>query len=423
VTERLYYHDSFRKEFQANVISCERAGDRWKVILDRTAFYPTSGGQPHDLGRLGAVEVLEVVDAAPEAAPPSAVIPDADRMRQIVHYTSAEVPAGPVRGEIDWSRRIDHMQQHTAQHLLSAAFIELFSFQTKSFHLGRLNSTIDLEAPSISPRQLEEAERRTNEIIFDDREVVVRFGTAEELAEAGIRKKVEREGVLRAIEIEGFDRQACGGTHLTRTGQAGLLLIRKMERRRDLWRVEYVGGFRALSAARSDFATLTQSATLLTCAVSEVPAGITKWNEERRAQHSFAKRREERLAQFEARELLAQHPARGAGETAASVGTPRVIAATLDDATASYLGLLAAKLIAESNVIALLVTGAGGHIVFAQTKGSAVAPNDMGVLLRETLKDFGGKGGGSKDFAQGSLPNPGDAGKLIQRAQDRLSSK
>src|ERR1700735_3993774 len=267
LTERIYYHDSFLREFDANVVSCEREGQRWKVILDRTAFYPTPGGQPHDSGTLGDIEVLEVVDAVPDVAVPSVVAPDPGAAREVVHYTSVEVPAGPVHGKIDWDRRLDHMQQHTAQHLLSAAFIELFGFQTKSFHLGRLTSTIDLEAPAILPRHLEEAEQRTNQIIFEDREVVVRFGTAQELAEAGIRKKVEREGLLRAIDVEGFDRQPCGGTHLARTGQAGLVLIRKLERRRDSWRIEYVAGNRALAAARSDFSILTQAASAVTCAL------------------------------------------------------------------------------------------------------------------------------------------------------------
>jgi alanyl-tRNA synthetase len=247
------------------VVSCEPEGNRWKVVLDKTAFYPTSGGQPHDLGRLGDAPVVEVVDVGGEAV-------GADH--HIVHYTSAELRVGPVHGQVDWARRIDHMQQHTAQHLLSAAFIELFGFQTVSFHLGRELSTIDLNAPSVVARHLEEAERRTNDIIFEDRPVVIRFGTAEELAEAGIRKKVEREGILRAIEIEGFDRQPCGGTHLARTGQAGLLFIRKLERRRDLSRVEYMAGYRALAAARSDFALLTEAGSLLSCGVADVPAGM-----------------------------------------------------------------------------------------------------------------------------------------------------
>jgi alanyl-tRNA synthetase len=425
LTERLYYRDSFQREFEASVVSCERDGDRWKVVLDRTAFYPTSGGQPHDIGALGEVEVVEVLDAEREAAPASTVVRDSDAAHEVVHYTSAALPVGPVQGKIDWKRRIDHMQQHTAQHLLSAAFVELFGFQTKSFHLGTLTSTIDLEAPAILPRHLEEAERRTNEIICEDREVVVRFGTAQELAEAGIRKKVEREGVLRAIDIEGFDRQPCGGTHLARTGQAGLLLTRKLERRGDLWRIEYVAGYRALAAARSDFAALTQTAAVMSCALPDVPAGVAKWSEERRAQHTAAKRMEERLARHEARELLAQNAATSPG-ISGSPEPARAIGATLEDASAAYLGLLAAKMVAEANVIALLASRAGGHVAFACAKGldaGGGAVRDMGRLLREAVKDFGGKGGGSKDFAQGSVPNPGEVTSVIQRAQDLLSSK
>jgi len=188
VTERLYYRDSYIREFDARVESCEQEGGRWKVVLDRTAFYPTSGGQPHDLGKLNGVPVIEVADSEKE---------------NVVHYTSAAVPAGAVHGEIDWHRRLDHMQQHTGQHLLSAAFIELFKSPTVSFHLGKEASTIDLQAPTVVARHLEEAERRVNEIVFEDRVVEIRFGTAGELAEAGIRKKVEREGVrsVRHAEI------------------------------------------------------------------------------------------------------------------------------------------------------------------------------------------------------------------------------
>ena len=344
-TERLYYRDSFLREFDAQVISCEKEGDCWKVVLDRTAFYPTSGGQPHDTGKLGDVPVIEVADAE----------------HKVVHYASAEVPVGPVHGVIDWPRRIDHMQQHTGQHLLSAAFIELFGFQTVSFHLGKETSTIDLDTPAVIPKQPEEAERRVNEVIFEDKPVVIRFGTAEELIEAGIRKKVEREGILRAIEVEGFDRQPCGGTHLERTGQAGLLLIRKLERRRDQCRVDFVCGFRALAAARNDFSTLTQAASLLSCGLGEVPAVLGKLIEDRRVQHGAVKGLEEGLAEHEARKLLASQP---------STGALRVISSALEEATPSYLGLLAAKLVAEANVVALLASRASGHVVFAQTKST-----------------------------------------------------
>jgi alanyl-tRNA synthetase len=336
----------------------------------------------------------------------------------VVHYTSAEVPVGAVHGQVDWARRIDHMQQHTSQHLLSAAFIELFRFQTVSFHLGRELSTIDLSAPSVVARHLEEAERRTNEIIFEDRPVVIRFGTAEELADAGIRKKVEREGILRAIEIEGFDRQPCGGTHLARTGQAGLLLIRKLERRRDLWRVEYVAGYRALAAARSDFALLTEASSLLSCGLPDVPAGITKMIGERREQAAAAKRLEERLALLEARALLRKHDeSRGAPLAETSAADARMVMAAVPEATAGYLGLLAARLAAVNNVVALLVSRDSGHVVFAQSKGLS---SDLGAALRESLNEFGGKGGGSRDFAQGSLPNPAETDAFLARAAQLL---
>jgi alanyl-tRNA synthetase len=396
MTDRLYYKDSFLCEFDAQVLSCVREGDRWKVILDRTTFYPTSGGQPHDMGHLGSVPVIEVADA-----------PDA---HTVVHYTSAEVPVGPVHGRIDWARRRDHMQQHTGQHLLSAAFIELFQFPTVSFHLGKEISTIDLTAPSVVPRHLEEAERRVNEIIFEDRPVLIRYGTAEELAESGIRKKVEREGILRAIEVEGFDRQPCGGTHLERTGQAGLLLIRKLERRRDSWRVEFVCGSRALAAARADFSALTRAAALLSCGFPEVPSVLAKLMEDRRTQFSAVKRLEEQLADHEAHALIA-------APAAEEFGGQRVIVAALDRATPGYLSLVAARTTNEPATIALLASRETGHVVFAQSKGLA---HDMGALLRDTLKEFGGKGGGPKDFAQGSVPDAAKVNAALACAKELL---
>jgi alanyl-tRNA synthetase len=329
------------------------------------------------------------------------------------------------------------MQQHTAQHLLSAAFIELFGFQTVSFHLGKEISTIDLSAPSVVPRQLEAAERRTNEIIFEDRPVEIRFGTAQELAESGIRKKVDRAGILRAIEIDGFDRQPCGGTHLARTGQAGLILLRKLERSRDHWRIEFVAGYRALAAARSDFATLTQAASLLSSAPADVPAGITKSIEDRRSNNTASKRLEERLATLEAHALLQRYadadvpapnnehaaaasvPASATGGGRSSSANIRLIVATPPDATPAYLSLLAAKLASEKNVIALLVSRETGHVVAAR---SPELTQDLGTTLRECLKEFQGKGGGAKHFAQGSLPNPNRADAFLTRCETKLAN-
>ncbi|HLJ39886.1 MAG TPA: DHHA1 domain-containing protein [Candidatus Acidoferrales bacterium] len=396
MTEKLYYDDSFLREFDAHVLACEPENARWRVRLDRTAFYPTSGGQPFDMGRLGAAAVVEVLDAEND---------------EITHFTDQPVAAGAVHAVIDWPRRFDHMQQHTAQHMLSAAFIELFKFQTVSFHLGRDISTIDLAAPSITPRQLEEAERRVNEIIFDDRPIAVRYGTADELAAQGIRKKVDREGTLRVIDIEAFDRQPCGGTHLARTGQAGMLLTRKCERQKGNWRVEFVAGWRALATARGDFAALRQAAEHLGCGMAELPENVRKIQEERRVSQRDAKKLTERLAELEAADLLARHTETSHG------GKRRVIVSISDDASSSYLAILAAKIVATPNMRVVLASRAATAIVLAQSAG---LDGDMGALLRELLAPVGGKGGGSKVFAQGTVPEISALDGVVHTARARL---
>ena len=396
MTERLYYNDSFLREFDAQVLSCEPENARWRVRLDRTAFYPTSGGQPFDTGRLGAATVVEVLDAEND---------------EITHFTDQPVVGGAIHAAIDWSRRFDHMQQHTAQHMLSAAFIELFKFPTVSFHLGREISTIDLAAPSVAPRHLEEAERRVNEIIFDDRSIAVRYGTAEELAAQGIRKKVDREGTLRVIDIDGFDRQPCGGTHLARTGQAGLLLTRKCERQKQHWRVEFVAGWRALAAARADFAALRQSAEHLGCGMAELPENVRKIQEERRTSQRDVKKLTERLAELEAADLLARD-----AETSHD-GKGRIIVFVSDDAASSYLAILAARIVATPNMRVILASRAAMAIILAQSAG---LDGDMGALLRGLLAPVGGKGGGSKVFAQGTVPEISVLDGAVNAARARL---
>lgn len=396
-TKRLYYDDAFLREFDATVIACERTDQRWQVTLDRTAFYPTSGGQPYDTGKLNDVAVVDVSD---------------EHADEIVHVTEQPLSAGAaVHGVIDWQRRFDHMQQHTAQHLLSAAFIELFGFQTVSFHLGRDISTIDLATPSVVPRHLQEAERRVNEIIFEDREISVRYGTAEELAREGIRKKVEREGTLRVIDIANFDRQPCGGTHLARTGQAGMLLIRKCERQKQNWRVEFVAGFRALAASREDLRILRSAWEQIGCGMAELPQMVGKMLEERRGSMRDAKKLTERLAELEATELLANKA------ESPSDGTRKIVAEIFDDAAASYLSMLASKLVANAGVRAALASRSAKAVVLAQSAG---LDGDMGVLLRELLAKFGGKGGGSKVFAQGSVSDSAVIETLIADAKSRF---
>jgi alanyl-tRNA synthetase len=399
MTERLYYHDSFIEEFDAQVLSSTNVGDRHHVVLDRTLFYPTSGGQPNDTGHLGEAAVLDVLDS---------------EGGDILHVTDSALPAGPVHGTIDWPRRFDHMQQHTGQHLLSAVFLDLFGYATVSFHLGREISAIDLAAPGVSSDHLTAAERRVNEVIFEDRPVTIRFGTREEFAAAGVRKEVQREGTLRAIEIEGVELNPCGGTHVARTGQIGMTLLRKCEKQKGNWRVEFVCGTRALATAREDRRLLLAAARAMSGAAADVPALVERAMEERRQSDRQRKDLQTRLGAHEARELWTNAPAAGDGI--------RLVRQILDGADAEYLRLLATRVAEQGGAVILLAARPAGNVVFAQSAGLA---NDMNAVLRAALASAGGKGGGSRDFAQGSCPDAAAPGRLegiLDAASARLSS-
>src|SRR5437016_10263794 len=292
-TRRLYYDDAFETEFTARVISSEPAlipsvpvaqAPAWEVVLDRTAFYPASGGQPHDLGKLGDANVVDVRDAEDG----------------ILHIVDRPVKLGEVKGCINWPRRFDHMQQHTGQHLLSAMFQERYGRSTVSFHLGSEVCTIDLRGPEPTEEILEGAERAANQIIFEDRAVTIRFGTAGELSRLGVRKEVDREGMLRAIEIEGVELQPCGGTHVRSTGQIGIVLARRCTRIRQDWRVEFVCGGRAERAALRDFQLLRQVAEKLSCAPEDVVSSASRALAERDANFKKIRALLERLADAEA---------------------------------------------------------------------------------------------------------------------------
>lgn len=402
ITERLYYQDCFRREFEARVVRIQPAEDGGvEVVLDRTAFYPSSGGQPHDLGTLDDIPVEDVRENDQE---------------EVVHLLP-QVPAGKqVHGRIDWPRRFDHMQQHTGQHLLSAAFVRLFAFPTVSFHLGRELCTIDLQTPSLGQRQLRAAEELANQVIFEDRPVHICFASKDELEKEGVRRGTERVGELRLIEIEDFDRCACGGTHVARTGQIGLVLLRGVEKLKKHVRVEFVCGGRALAAARADYSHLQEAAHLLTTGAAELPTVLRKQMEERRAAEKARTRLLERLAEHEAHALL---------EEAESHGERRLVVKVFADAEAGYLRLLAARLVKEPGVQLLFASQAqparpaGGPValVFAQSRGLSA---DMNGLLREIVAKLGGKGGGSRDFAQGSAPEATRLEEVLEDARRRL---
>ncbi len=384
-TQRLYYDDSFARDFQAEVLSCvpftpegesAASGPAWRLILDRTLFYPTSGGQPHDCGRIGDATVLDVLDEG----------------NLILHIVDKPLSAGPVNGSVDWERRFHHMQQHTGQHLLSSVFLERHALPTVSFHLGAELSTIDLRGAEPSPTVLEAAERAANQAIFEDRSITVRYGTAQELSQMGVRKQVDRTGILRAIEIESVDLQPCGGTHLKSTGQIGLLLIRRCTKIRQDWRVEFVCGQRAQSAAHSDFQLLRRVAERLNCAPADVLSTAERVLSERDTLHKAAQLMTQRLAEAEASVVLQSTPSNPNGA--------RLISRVILGVEPGYLAPFATQLTQAERTVALLVHQESGNLVFAQHPSARL---DMNTLLRQVLEKLGGKGGGTRDFARGRL--------------------
>jgi len=404
-TQRIYYNDAFEKEFEARVLHCEllppdlKAGITAQVlglVLDRTAFYPTSGGQPHDLGKIGDVNVLDVRDEGDE----------------IIHIVDRK-PEGPdVHGCIHWPRRFDHMQQHTGQHLLSAMFQERHGMPTVSFHLGAEMSTIDLRGPEPTDEILEGAERAANQVIFENRPVTTRYGTAEDLAKLGVRKEVEREGILRAIEIEGADLQPCGGTHVKSTAQIGTLLVRRCTKMRQDWRVEFVCGGRAERAARQDFLLLRAASEKLGCAPEEVVAGVERAISEREVNFKRTRALLERLAEIEA--------AQAVREATPDASGGRVIQRVFEDVEPEFLGAFATNIAKTERSVALLARRGCGHVFFAQ---HPTVGEDMNALLKEVMAKVGGKGGGTRDFARGRLDDPKKAEEALAMAREILATR
>ena len=304
-TDRLYYHDSFLYDFDAQVIEALEHQGKTAIVLDRTAFYPTSGGQVHDLGMLTAdgkqIAITEVAD---------------DEDGRIFHFASEPLAIGTqVHGSVDAARRRDHVQQHSGQHVLSAAFIRLFNMPTVSFHMGEESCTIDLETAGLSAAQAQKAELLANEVIAEDRPVSIRFVPLEEARQLGLRKLPPKQtGDLRLIDITDFDLTACGGTHVRATGQIGSILLRKIEKVKQGVRVEFVCGLRAVNTARRDYATLTEAAALYSSHIHDVPEQVRKSLEESKAAGKAQHKLLEELAELYSERLLGPDSGLAAGD-------------------------------------------------------------------------------------------------------------
>jgi len=384
MTDRLYYTDPYLREFDATVQRVETRGGRTLVTLDRTAFYPTSGGQPFDTGTLGPFRVVDVVDEE-DGSISHVVEPGTENQPGTGNLEPGT--AHLVRGAIDWPRRFDHMQQHTGQHVLSAAFERLSHVRTVSFHLGADVSTIDL-AREASPREIAAAEDEANRVVWEDRPVAIRFASAEEASRLPLRKEPARGGTLRLIDVEQFDLSACGGTHVARTGAIGVIAVARWERFKGGQRLEFVCGGRALRAYRVLRDATASSIRQLSVLPAELPAAIERLVGEAREQTRARSALQQELARYRADELAT---------AAEPVGVARLVAMAID-ADATGLKTIAAAIAAKPGHIAAVVSRSSpALVVIARAEGLTLSAQHVIAAL---AAKFGGRGGGRPELAQ-----------------------
>jgi len=391
-TERLYYNDSHLIEFDARVVDITERVSGWAgIVLDRTAFYPTGGGQPSDTGTLNGARVVECID---------------DGENGIIHLVQGIEPAlgSEVKGRIDWSRRLDHMQQHTGQHILSQAFVTLFKAPTKSFRVLEQSCEIDVDLQNPTDEVIEKAVELANNVIWEDRQITIRTVTSDEAASLPLRKDPAREGELRLIEIDGFDLTPCGGTHAFRTGEVGMIAVRTWERAKGLTRIEFAAGTRALADYRLANKSAREIAALFSTGRDDAPSLAIHMMQENKELSRRVRALEEVTAGIEAQELLAAARIRDDGT--------KVIAKTFDSKDADWLKKIAHSLIANPRLIVLLGSRENetARLVFAR---SSDVDDDMNALMRKACVLLDGKGGGKPDMAQGG-------GKNVEKLEEAI---
>jgi alanyl-tRNA synthetase len=392
MTERIYYTEPARRSFDAVVTAAVVHEGSLAVVLDRTAFYPTSGGQPFDIGRLGTTDVVNTMDDG----------------ENVLHVVKSPLGVGEaVRGEIDWVRRFDHMQQHTGQHVLSSAFDRVLDNRTMSFHMGGESATIDL-AREVSPADVERCVDEANRVVWEDRAVTIRFASPEEAARLPLRKEPVREGPLRLIDIADFDISACGGTHVSRTGEIGLIAVTATEKCRGGMRLTFVCGGRALRALREYRDAVAGSVRALSVLPHELPAAVERVQIEGKQARKTISRLQSDLAVHEAARLIAACPVVDGNRRAAHV---------VDGWDSAGIKAIASAMTAQGGIaVALLGTSAPIGLVVARSSDVAL---DANAVLQQLLKRFGGRGGGKAELAQGA-GLAGDPQEIAAAARDLI---
>lgn len=387
MTERLYYHDAYTSRFTAVIVERMEENGRTAVALNRTYFYPTSGGQPFDRGALNNRAVIDVTIREDGA---------------ILHWLDGAAPEEDgVTAVIDWPRRFDHMQQHTGQHILSQAFIRIAEAQTIGFHLSDDTVTIDLDTTELSAAMLRRVEDLANLIVWENRPINVHLVTLAEAQQMPIRKiPPAQTGKIRLIDIEDFDLTACGGTHVSRTGGVGLIKIVKLERRREAMRVEFRCGGRALTDYGGKSETVQALMAVLTTGQEALVTAVTTLQDENKNNQRTIKKLQNVLLETEMAHLL---------QTGQKLGDFTLVSRVFDENDGVNLRQLGNQLTQNQGVVALLAAaGSKSQLLFCRSEG---APGDMNALLKKALQQLGGGGGGSAMMAQGGGP-AADNGRL-----------
>lgn len=377
MTERLYFDDAYTTKFEADVIQSRAINGHTAVALDRSFFYPTSGGQAHDLGTLNGVPVIDVL-----------VEDDGAVWHVLGRAAKLE---NPVVGEIDWPRRYDHMQQHAGQHLLSQAFFHELGIETLSVHFGDAFSTLDLDVEELSAAQLATVEEYANAVVWENRPIYTYFVTDADLGSIPLRRPPKVTGQIRIVEIEQFDWSACGGTHVQRTGEIGVVALLRTEKIRRQTRVHFLCGRRVVEDYRRRRTLLGDIASLLDTHHENAPELVEKLQAQNRELDRQLRTQQEELIAFRARTLL---------ESARPVGRVRLVAQAMRGLDPNALKVLASTLQSEPRTVVLLCceNNGKGTAIFAR---AADVDLNAGQLLRDVLSQYGGGGGGRPDFAQG----------------------
>jgi alanyl-tRNA synthetase len=396
-TDRLYYTDAYATSFEASVTAIGEVNGHPALALARTLFYPTSGGQPNDTGTLAGQAVLDVVAQG-----------------DVIWHLLDGAPAGQVgdmvAGSVDWPRRYDHMQQHSSQHLLSQVFARLFEYETVAVHFGATEATLDLDAAVVEPGQLAAAERLANELAYQALPITAYFVTDAEIGSLPLRRPPKVTGQIRIVEIAGYDYSACGGTHVRSTTEVAPVKILRQERRRGQTRITFKAGLRAVQDYAEKHRLLVEAAAIFNNEITAVPGLVQRTLDQAQAL--------QRQVDTLTGQLLA-HEIGGLMAAATTAGAVHVIRQLYGDRTPDALKQTAMLLREQASTVALLGTTAGGKLTLIFSRSDDVDLH-MGNLLRDTLKAFGGSGGGRPEIAQGGVGDMTLGARVLDYAQEHL---